>query len=98
VTGFESQPTTLHYGEREKPSHRRAWAPEFTATEGIGAGPSRRFPLLAEIAIKRGFVWVFHGHDVTTGGQLVLYVFAVDRSGDTPAKILGGTQGALVVD
>jgi transposase len=47
---------------------------------------------------KRGFVWVFHGHDETSGGQLVLYVFAVDRSGDTPAKILGGTQGALVVD
>jgi transposase len=47
---------------------------------------------------KRGFVWVFHGHDETTGGQLVLYVFAVDRSGDTPAKVLGGTQGALGVD
>ncbi len=47
---------------------------------------------------KRGFVWVFHGHDETSGGQLVLYVFAVDRSGDTPAKILGGTRGVLVVD
>ena len=47
---------------------------------------------------KRGFVWVFHGHDEKSGGQLVLYVFAVDRSGDTPAKILGGTKGALVVD
>jgi transposase len=47
---------------------------------------------------KRGFVWVFHGHDETSGGQLVLYAFAVDRSGDTPAKVLGGTQGALVVD
>ena len=47
---------------------------------------------------KRGFVWVFHGHDDTSGGQLVLYAFAVDRSGETPAKILGGTRGALVVD
>ncbi len=47
---------------------------------------------------KRGFVWVFHGHDDESGGQLVLYVFAVDRSGDTPARVLGGTQGALVVD
>jgi transposase len=47
---------------------------------------------------KRGFVWVFHGHDETSGGQLVLYVFAVDRSGDTPAKIVGGTRGVLVVD
>ncbi len=47
---------------------------------------------------KRGFVWVFHGTDDATGGVLVLYVFAVDRSGETPAKILGGTDGALVVD
>src|SRR5208282_2638423 len=46
---------------------------------------------------KRGFVWVFHGHDEASQGQLVLYVFAVDRSGDTAAKILGGTRGALVV-
>jgi transposase len=47
---------------------------------------------------KRGFVWVFHGHDEITGGQLVLYVFAANRSGDTPVKILGGTEGVLVVD
>ena len=47
---------------------------------------------------KRGFVWVFHGHDEVSGGKLVLYAFAVDRSGDTPAKILGGTRGTLVVD
>jgi transposase len=47
---------------------------------------------------KRGFVWIFHGHDETSGGDLALYVFAVDRSGDTPSRILGGTQGTLVVD
>lgn len=47
---------------------------------------------------KRGFVWVFHGQDDVSGGQLVLYVFAADRSGDTPVKILGGTEGTLVVD
>jgi len=47
---------------------------------------------------KRGFVWVFQGYDETSGGQLVFYVFAVDRSGDTPDRILGGTRGALVVD
>ncbi len=47
---------------------------------------------------KRGFVWVFHGHDEGSGGQLVLYVFATDRSGETAAKILGGTSGVLVVD
>ena len=47
---------------------------------------------------KRGFVWVFHGRDEMSGGELVLYVFATDRSGETPAQILGGTQGILVVD
>jgi transposase len=47
---------------------------------------------------KRGFFWVFHGRDEHSGGELVLYVFATDRSGDTPAKVLGGTGGALVVD
>jgi transposase len=47
---------------------------------------------------KRGFMWVFHGHDDSTQGQLVLYVFATDRSGQTPARILGGTEGTLVVD
>jgi transposase len=47
---------------------------------------------------KRGFVWVFHGHDERSGGQLVLYVFAIDRSGDTPVKVLGGSSGTLVVD
>lgn len=47
---------------------------------------------------KRGFVWVFHGHDEASGGQLVLYVFAVNRSGETPAKILGDSEGSLIVD
>jgi transposase len=47
---------------------------------------------------KRGFVWVFHGHDDATDGRLVLYAFAADRSSETPARILGGTSGALVVD
>jgi transposase len=47
---------------------------------------------------KRGFVWVFHGHDDVSGGQLALYVFATSRSGDTAARVLGGSQGALVVD
>lgn len=47
---------------------------------------------------KRGFVWVFHGHDQTSGGELALYVFTVDRSSTTPIDILGGTEGTLLVD
>jgi transposase len=29
---------------------------------------------------KRGFVWIFHGHDETSGGDLALYVFAVSSA------------------
>lgn len=47
---------------------------------------------------KRGFVWVFHGHDDLSRGELVLYVFAANRSGETPAQLLGGSRGILVVD
>jgi transposase len=41
---------------------------------------------------KRGFVWTF-----LTGKQIA-YVFSGDRSGLTPARVLGGTNGSLVVD
>lgn len=47
---------------------------------------------------KRGFVWVFHGHDDASGGELVLYMFACDRSGQTPARVLGASEGTLLVD
>jgi transposase len=41
---------------------------------------------------KRGFVWTFLGE------KLAAYVFSPDRSGQTPSRILGGTEGTLVVD
>lgn len=47
---------------------------------------------------KKGFIWVFHGRDDESGGELVLYIFATDRSGETPINILGGSEGALIVD
>lgn len=47
---------------------------------------------------KRGFMWVFHGHDDASGGELVSYVFALDRSGTTPEKVLGASEGTLLVD
>jgi transposase len=43
-------------------------------------------------------VWVFHGRDDVGGGELVLYVFALDRSGETPSQVLGGSEGTLVCD
>jgi transposase len=48
---------------------------------------------------KRGFMWVFHGRDERgSGGEHALYVFAGDRSGETPTKVLGGSTGTLIVD
>lgn len=41
---------------------------------------------------KRGFVWTF------LADQMIAYKFAGSRSGETPAKILDGTTGTLVVD
>ena len=40
----------------------------------------------------KGFVWTFIAEN------LVGYVFSATRSGETPQRILGGTQGTLLVD
>ena len=41
---------------------------------------------------ERSFVWTFLSKVHT------VYVFAPDRSGETPRRVLGGTVGSLVVD
>ena len=41
---------------------------------------------------KRAYVWTF------IADTLIAYRFSVDRSGETPKQVLGGTQGTLVVD
>jgi transposase len=41
---------------------------------------------------KRAYVWTF------IADWLVAYRFSIDRSGETPKQVLGGTQGTLVVD
>lgn len=46
---------------------------------------------------KNGFVWTFVATD-DRGGRDVALVFAADRSGETPRRILGGTSGYLLVD
>ena len=46
---------------------------------------------------KNGFVWTFVAED-DDGGLDVAYVYAADRSGDTPKRILGDTKGYLLVD
>lgn len=46
---------------------------------------------------KNGFVWTFVAPD-EHGDHDVAYVFAGDRSGETPKRLLGGTKGTLIVD
>jgi transposase len=46
---------------------------------------------------KNGFVWTFGARD-REGGLDIAYVFAEDRSGSTPKKLLEGTKGVLLVD
>lgn len=46
---------------------------------------------------KNGFVWTFVAKD-DDGGTDVALVFAADRSGETPRRILAGTNGFYVVD
>ena len=41
---------------------------------------------------KSAYLWTF------LAGKDITYVFSTSRSGDTPTKVLGGTQGTLVVD
>jgi len=41
---------------------------------------------------KRAFIWTF------LGGDLIGYEFSPDRSGETPSRVLGDSQGELVVD
>lgn len=51
---------------------------------------------------KRGFVWTFNARlqlgDDDEDAVLVTHRYCADRSGQTPAEILGGTTGVLVVD
>ena len=48
--------------------------------------------LLMQEPNKRGFVWAF------LADKMIAYKFAASRSGDTPASVLGGTTGTLLVD
>ena len=49
-------------------------------------------PLLMQQPNRKGYIWTF------LSDNLIAYRFSGSRSGDTPAKVLGGTHGTLVVD
>ncbi len=61
------------------------------ASDVVGADETSA-KVQAEGKCHTGFIWTFRA------GKLIAYRFAPDRSGETPRQILGGTQGALVVD
>lgn len=46
---------------------------------------------------KTGFQWTFVAED-DRGGTDIGFVFAANRSGETPRQLLGGTTGTLLVD
>jgi hypothetical protein len=46
---------------------------------------------------KNGVQWTFVADD-EHGNVDIAFVFAADRSGQTPRQVLGGTAGTLLVD
>lgn len=51
--------------------------------------------VMAQGHCRTGFIWTFRAR---VPEPLIAYVFAPTRSGETPRRILGGSQGTLVVD
>ena len=79
----------LHRGaELLSPIARRVLA-RIAAAEVVRADET---PHRLQTTDKRPYVWTF------TDGELVAYRFSSDRSGATPAEVLGGSKGTLVVD
>ncbi len=61
-------------------------------THDIVLADETRIEVLEKIKTRRGWMWVF------LAGDLVVYVFSPSRSGETPLKVLGASEGTLVVD
>lgn len=49
-------------------------------------------PVLAEGGCDRGYVWTF------VSDRVVAFTFSASRSGQTPVRVLGGTEGSLQAD
>jgi transposase len=45
-----------------------------------------------------GYLWTFLAEEEQTWDNLIAYCFSPSRAGVTPAEVLGGTRGMLVVD
>ncbi len=54
--------------------------------------------VLDEGKTRKGYLWTFRTSRGSENEQLIGYCFSPTRSGETPIRILGGTQGYLMVD
>lgn len=73
-----------------KPLYARLLA--IIAAQAVVQADETRIQVQEKGATRRAWVWTFLADD------LVAYVFSASRSGDTPQKVLGASQGTLVVD
>jgi transposase len=62
------------------------------AAKQVVQADETRIQVQEKVKTRRAWVWTFLGDD------LVAYVFSASRSGETPVKVLGASQGTLVVD
>src|SRR5690606_3045396 len=77
---------------------------ELIAAQHAVLADETSLPVKATGKTKRGFSWTFSARrfgssdDDDDGGVLVAYRYSQDRSGQTPAQVLGGSAGVLLVD
>ena len=76
---------------------------ELIAAQAVVLADETSLPVKDTKKTKRGFIWTFSarlmmGDDDDDGPILVAYRYSKDRSGQTPAQVLGGSTGVLLVD
>jgi transposase len=78
--------------------HRRML--ELIAEQSVVLADETTLPVVAPKKCRRGFIWTFSARAPAGDGEHVLVAFRYSktRSGQTPASVLGGTTGVLVVD
>jgi len=65
---------------------------ELVSKENHVGADETPLPVQEEGGCRRSYIWTFHSKNIIT------YVHSATRSGETPARILGGTEGSLQVD
>ncbi|WP_237078900.1 IS66 family transposase [Myxococcus xanthus] len=68
------------------------------AEQEVVQGDETPMKVQAPEKTRTGYLWTFLAEEDTTQDALIAYCFSPTRAGTTPAEVLGGTQGALVVD